>query len=46
MTDISIIVPSYNEAESLPHLAEWIDRVMLQHHFSYENMVQTAYASS
>ena len=26
--DISIIVPSYNEAESLPHLAEWIDRVM------------------
>ena len=26
--DISIVVPSYNEAESLPHLAEWIDRVM------------------
>ncbi len=26
--DISIVVPSYNEAESLPHLAGWIDRVM------------------
>ena len=26
--NISIVVPSYNEAESLPHLAEWIDRVM------------------
>ena len=34
--DISIVVPLYNEAESLPHLAEWIDRVMNEHHFSYE----------
>ncbi|MBR1793351.1 MAG: glycosyltransferase family 2 protein [Bacteroidales bacterium] len=34
--DISIIVPLYNEEESLPHLAEWIDRVMNQHHFDYE----------
>ena len=25
--DISIIVPLFNEDESLPHLAEWIDRV-------------------
>ncbi|MBR1798456.1 MAG: glycosyltransferase family 2 protein [Bacteroidales bacterium] len=33
---ISIIVPLYSEAESLPHLAEWIDRVMQEHHFSYE----------
>ena len=34
--DISIVVPSYNEDESLPHLAEWIDRVMKEHGFSYE----------
>lgn len=34
--DISIVVPLYNEDESLPHLAEWIDRVMEEHHFDYE----------
>ena len=34
--DISIIVPLFNEDESLPHLAEWIDRVMREHGFSYE----------
>ena len=34
--DISIVVPLYNEEESLPHLAEWIDRVMAEHGFSYE----------
>ena len=34
--DISIVVPLYNEAESLPHLAEWIDRVMKEQGFSYE----------
>lgn len=34
--DISIIVPLFNEDESLPHLAEWIDRVMAEHHFDYE----------
>ena len=39
MKDISIIVPSYNEAESLPHLAEWVDRVMNEHHFAYEVIV-------
>ena len=39
MKDISIIVPSYNEAESLPHLAEWVDRVMKEHGFSYEVIV-------
>ena len=37
--DISIVVPSYNEAESLPHLAEWIDRVMKEHNFSYEVII-------
>ena len=34
--DISIIVPLYNEDESLPHLAEWIDRVMAENGFDYE----------
>lgn len=34
--DISIVVPLFNEDESLPHLAEWIDRVMAEHGFSYE----------
>ena len=34
--DISIIVPLFNEDESLPHLAEWIDRVMKEHGFTYE----------
>lgn len=34
--DISIIVPLFNEDESLPHLAEWIDRVMAENGFSYE----------
>ena len=39
MKDISIIVPSYNEAESLPHLAEWVDRVMKEHGFTYEVII-------
>ena len=34
--DISVVVPLYNEAESLPELAEWIARVMDEHDFSYE----------
>ncbi|MGN0186737.1 MAG: glycosyltransferase family 2 protein [Paludibacteraceae bacterium] len=34
--DISIIVPLYNEAESLPALYDWIVRVMHEHNFSYE----------
>lgn len=34
--DISVIVPLYNEAESLPELCEWIERVMREHGFSYE----------
>jgi glycosyltransferase involved in cell wall biosynthesis len=33
---ISIIIPLYNEAESLPELHEWIVKVMETHHFSYE----------
>lgn len=34
--DISVVVPLYNEAESLPELTEWIERVMQAHNFSYE----------
>ena len=34
--DISIIVPLYNEEESLPHLYDWIVRVMEENKFSYE----------
>ncbi|MBR5235240.1 MAG: glycosyltransferase family 2 protein [Bacteroidaceae bacterium] len=34
--DISVIVPLYNEAESLPELHAWIKRVMDEHGFTYE----------
>ena len=34
--DISVVVPLYNEAESLPELAQWIERVMKANNFSYE----------
>ncbi len=34
--DISVIVPLFNEDESLPELAAWIERVMLANNFSYE----------
>ena len=34
--DISVIVPLYNEAESLPELESWISRVMDENKFSYE----------
>lgn len=34
--DISIVIPLYNEAESLPELFAWIERVMEQHQFSHE----------
>lgn len=33
---ISIIIPLLNEAESLPELCNWIERVMLQNEFTYE----------
>lgn len=33
---ISVVVPAYNEEESLPELYEWIDRVMQAHGFDYE----------
>lgn len=34
--DISVVVPLYNEAESLPELVAWIDRVAASHALSYE----------
>ncbi len=34
--DISVVVPLYNEVESLPELCSWISRVMNDHAFSYE----------
>ena len=34
--DISVIVPLYNEDESLPELTAWITRVMAENQFSYE----------
>lgn len=36
MLQLSIVVPLYNEAESLPELCSWIDRVMKENAFSYE----------
>ena len=34
--DISVVIPLYNEEESLPELHQWIQRVMNEHQFSYE----------
>lgn len=34
--DVSVVVPLYNEAESLPELVAWIDRVMHENGLSYE----------
>ena len=33
---ISVIIPLLNEADSLPELMQWIDRVMQDHKYSYE----------
>ncbi len=34
--DISVVIPLYNEEESLPELYQWIQRVMNENHFTYE----------
>ncbi len=34
--DISVVIPLYNEVESLDELSSWIDRVMTEHSYSYE----------
>ncbi len=36
MLDISVVIPLFNEEESLPELFAWIRRVMEAHKFSYE----------
>jgi glycosyltransferase involved in cell wall biosynthesis len=39
MYQISIVIPAYNEAESLPELCDWIERVMQKNQFSYEIII-------
>lgn len=34
--DISVVIPLYNEDESLPELTAWIERVMKENGFTYE----------
>lgn len=34
--NISVVIPLFNEEDSLPELTEWIDRVMVQNNFTYE----------
>lgn len=34
--DLSIVIPLIDEAESLPELTAWIEKVMNEHHYSYE----------
>ena len=34
--NISIVIPLYNESESIPELIAWIERVMNEHRYSYE----------
>lgn len=34
--DLSVVIPLIDEAESLPELTAWIERVMNEHRFSYE----------
>jgi glycosyltransferase involved in cell wall biosynthesis len=34
--DLSLVIPLLNEAESLPELTRWIEKVMNEHNYSYE----------
>ena len=34
--DLSIVIPLIDEAESLPELTAWIEKVMTEHQYSYE----------
>lgn len=34
--DISVVIPLYNEDESIPELFAWIQRVMSENGFTYE----------
>jgi len=37
--DLSVVVPAFNEAESLPELAEWVDRVCVSSSIDYELII-------
>jgi len=37
--DVSIVIPSYDEAESLPELTEWIKRVCTANNLSFEAII-------
>ena len=37
--DISVVIPAYNERESLPELVAWIERVMAANSYSYEIII-------
>ncbi|MBE9468831.1 MAG: glycosyltransferase family 2 protein [Bacteroidetes bacterium] len=37
--DISVVVPLYNEEESIAELVDWIDKVMNNNNFSYEIII-------
>ncbi|PLX11865.1 MAG: glycosyltransferase, partial [Marinilabiliales bacterium] len=37
--DLSIVVPAYNEEESLPELVEWVDKVMKANNYKYEVVI-------
>jgi glycosyltransferase involved in cell wall biosynthesis len=37
--DLSVVVPAYNEAESLPELTEWVDRVCVSSSIDYELII-------
>lgn len=37
--DVSIVIPSYDEAESLPELTEWIKRVCSANNLSFEAII-------
>jgi glycosyltransferase involved in cell wall biosynthesis len=34
--DVSLVIPLIDEAESLPELTAWIEKVMTENHYSYE----------
>lgn len=36
MLDLSVVIPLYNEEESLPELAAWIQKVVWENHYTYE----------
>jgi len=36
IVDISVVIPLYNEEESIAELFGWIERVMAEHRFTYE----------